>query len=148
MWLNDNALFRLWVFSWPAKALQKYLKALQIYQNHICTTIPKFHPSEFLSFKTNCKGRILHEIRVGKSAPSFDSCHCSYSLLSWKNHDAISTNNIICVWNVDIYILCVDLCKGCGIQLHLFCTVCHLEEGNKRWYQQFPNIFAKMTKGV
>ena len=58
---------------------------------------------------------------------------------------------ILFVSEMLIYILCVDLCKCCGIQLHLFCTVCHLEEGNKRWYQQFPNrvyIFAKMTKGV
>ena len=32
----------------------------------------------------------------------------------------------------------MDLCKGCGNQLHFVGTVCHLEEGNKRWHQQFP----------
>ena len=61
-------------------------------------------------------------------------CHCSYSLLSWKNRDAISANNILCVGNVDSYIEgipCVDLCKGCGMHLHLFRTICHLEFDGK-----------------
>jgi len=58
---------------------------------------------------------------------------------------------ILFVSEMLIYILCVDLCNGCGIQVIYFVLSVIWRKANKYGINGFQNrvyIFAKMTKGV
>jgi len=51
---------------------------------------------------------------------------------------------ILFVSEMFTYILCVDLCKGCGIHFILYC----LSSGGRqqKWYQQFPKPCIHICK--